>query len=183
VFGSSKFAAWQNGNTQLTLSLDSLDEALLRIDNIAALFADELPQHPTTRMSVRVACRTAVWPHGLLEPTLKSIWGEDAVGVFELAPLCRKDVVEAARQRGIDPNRFTDELNKSNAVPFALKPLTLTLLFEIFKKDGHLPDRAFDLYSQGCLRLCEELSPNRRAAGRLGLMASSASNWQAESQR
>jgi len=168
VFESSQFTAWRNGNTQLTLSLDSLDEALLRIDNIAALLADELPQHPTARMSVRIASRTAVWPHGLLEPTLKRIWGEDAVGVFELAPLRRKDVEEAARQRGVDPKRFIYELQNSNAVPLALKPVTLNLLFEIFVKDGHLPDRAVDLYSQGCLRLCGELSANRRAAGRLG---------------
>jgi predicted NACHT family NTPase len=168
VFGSPEFTAWQNGNTQLTLSLDSLDEALLRIDNVAAFLADGLPRYPTTRMSIRIACRTAVWPHELLEPTLKTIWSEDAVGVFELAPLRRKDVAEAAQQRGIDPTRFIDELQKSNAVPFALKPLRLNLLFEIFTKDGRLPDGAVDLYSEGCLRLCEELSQNRRAAGRLG---------------
>jgi hypothetical protein len=167
VFESSEFSAWRNGNSQLTLYLDSLDEALLRVDSVAAFLADELTRHPTTRMSIRIACRTAVWPHEPLETAFRKIWGEDAVGVFELAPLRRKDVAEAAVQHRIDPKRFMQELERAN-VPFALKPLTLNLLFEIFAKDGHLPGRIIDLYSQGCLRLCEELSSSRRAARRIG---------------
>src|SRR5262249_50021962 len=55
VFESVEFTAWQTG-----------DEALLRVDSVAALLADELPRYPTTRMSVRIACRTAAWPHELL---------------------------------------------------------------------------------------------------------------------
>jgi predicted NACHT family NTPase len=168
VFESPEFTAWQASNSHLVLYLDSLDEALLRIDSVAALLADELPRHPTARMSVRIACRTAAWPHELLEKAFKNIWGEDAVGVFELAPLRRKDVIEAAAQRQIDPSRFIDEIHKANAVPFAIKPLTLNLLFGIFAKSGHLPERIIDLYSQGCLGLCEEQSPSRRGARRVG---------------
>ena len=52
VFGSPTFVAWQTGNSHLTLYLDSLDEALLRIDSVASLLADELPRLPTGRMSV-----------------------------------------------------------------------------------------------------------------------------------
>src|SRR6202022_1347739 len=78
VFGSTAFIAWQTSNSHLVLYLDSLDEALLRIDSVAALLADELPRYPTARMSVRIACRTAVWPHEPLETALKKIWGEDA---------------------------------------------------------------------------------------------------------
>jgi predicted NACHT family NTPase len=168
VFESAEFTAWQTGNSHLVLYLDSLDEALLRIDSVAALLAEELPRHPTARMSIRIACRTAVWPHQLLEKAFKNIWGEDAVGVFELAPLRRKDVIEAAAQRQLDPSRFIDEIHKANAVPFAIKPLTLNLLFGIFAKSGHLPERIIDLYSQGCLGLCEERSPSRRDARRVG---------------
>jgi len=108
LFESPEFTAWQAGNSHLVL----LDEALLRIDSVAALLADELPRHPTARMSVHIACRMAAWPHELLEKAFENIWGEDAVGVFELAPLRRRDVIEAAAQRQIDPPRFIDEYTR-----------------------------------------------------------------------
>jgi hypothetical protein len=168
VFGNPDFLAWKAGNSDLVLYLDSLDEALLRIDTVAALLADELPQHPTARMSVRIACRTFVWPHEPLETAFATIWGDEAVGVFELVPLRRRDVADAAAQRGIDAERFIEEVQNANAVPFAIKPLTLNLLFGLYERDGSLPNRQVDLYAQGCLSLCEEHSPNRRAAGRLG---------------
>jgi predicted NACHT family NTPase len=172
VFGSSDFLTWQAGNTNLVLYLDSLDEALLRIDTVAAFLADELHQHPTARLSVRIACRTFVWPHEPLETAFARICGEEAVGVFELAPLRRRDVADAAAQRGINANRFIEEVQKANAVPFAIKPLTLNLLFRLYERDGSLPNRQVDLYAQGCLSLCEEHSPNRRGAGRLGQLNS-----------
>jgi hypothetical protein len=56
----------------------------------------------------------------------------------------------------------------ANAVPFALKPLTLNLMFRIFERDGRLPNELMSLYSQGCLSLCEEQNPSRRGARRLG---------------
>jgi hypothetical protein len=168
VFASPEFLAWEAGNSDLALYLDSLDEALLRIDTVAGLLADELPQHPTTRLSVRIACRTFAWPHAPLETAFQKIWGDAAVGVFELAPLRRKDVADAAVQRRIDPERFIDEVQNANAVPFAIKPLTLNLLFRLYERDGSLPSRRLDLYAEGCLSLCEEHSANRRGARRVG---------------
>ena len=46
VFESAKFTAWKNGTSHLFLHLDSLDEALLRIETIANLLASELPHYP-----------------------------------------------------------------------------------------------------------------------------------------
>jgi len=76
TFESEKFTAWKNGNSHLFLHLDSLDEALLRIDSIANLLASVLPELPSERMSIRIACRTAVWPANILEAALTSIWGD-----------------------------------------------------------------------------------------------------------
>ena len=45
-FRKREFIAWKNGSSHLFLHLDSLDEALLRIDSIANLLASELPAHP-----------------------------------------------------------------------------------------------------------------------------------------
>jgi len=169
VFESAEFMAWANGGSHLVLQLDSLDEALLRIDSIANLLADELPRHPTSRLSVRIACRTAVWPSATLEPALRSIWGNSAVGVFELAPLRRRDVVAAAEATGIDAESFLREVYSANAVPFAIKPLTLNLLLALFNKDGTLPRSIADIYLRGCLNLCEEQNPSRRDTRRLGV--------------
>jgi predicted NACHT family NTPase len=172
VFGSPEFIAWNKGVSHLVLHLDSLDEALLRIDTIANFLASELPHYPTSRMSLRVACRTAVWPGRILEPSLNTIWGEIAVGVFELAPLRRRDVFLAAEANGIDGSSFMQELYAANAVPFAIKPLTLNLLLSLFKRDGRLPRSIADLYRRGCLKLCEESNPSRRDARRFGTLNS-----------
>jgi hypothetical protein len=121
-------------------------------------------------MSLRIACRTAVWPGRILEPSLNKLWGDAAVGVFELAPLRRRDVVVAAEAHGIEPGAFIRELYVANAVPFAIKPLTLTLLLGLFQREGKLPRSVADLYTRGCLKLCDESNPSRRDARRLGAL-------------
>ncbi|PYX49231.1 MAG: hypothetical protein DMG76_37815, partial [Acidobacteria bacterium] len=164
VFESVEFLNWEQGISQFVLHLDSFDEALLRIDSIANLLADELPRRPKDRLSIRIACRTAVWPSAILEAALRRIWGEAAAGVFELAPLRRRDVVAAAEVSGIGVESFFSELYSVNAVPFAIKPLTLNLLLSLFKKEGRLPRSVANIYFRGCLKLCEEQNPSRRDA-------------------
>jgi hypothetical protein len=170
IFERETFQAWLKGDSHLTLYLDSLDEALLRIDTIAAFLANELPQLPTDRLSIRIACRTMLWPSATLEPALQKIWGEDQVRVVELAPLRRVDVIEAAKLQGIDPETFIPALFEASAVPFAIKPLTLNMLFDLYKRDGGLPRSVTDLYRRGCLTLCEESNDGRREARRLGTL-------------
>jgi hypothetical protein len=167
VFESDKFVAWKNGNSHLFLHLDSLDEALLRIDSIANFLAAELPGTRTERMSLRIACRTAVWPANTLGVALTGIWGE-AVGAFELAPLRRRDLFTALKTHGIAVEGFTRALFAAQAVPFAIKPLTLKMLLTIYQQRGNLPNRNIDLYKQGCLALCEERNESLRDSGRHG---------------
>ena len=167
LFESEKFIAWKNGDSHLFLHLDSLDEALLRIDSIANLLASELPGLPTDRLSIRIACRTAVWPANTLGIALQNIWGE-ASGVFELAPLRRRDVFTALEARGVATEGFMRALFAAQAVPFAIKPLTLKMLLTIYQQRGDLPNSNIDLYKQGCLALCEESNKSRRDSGRRG---------------
>src|SRR5947209_15393587 len=54
--------------------LDSLDEALVRIDTLAALFIGGISKFPLTKLHLRVACRTAIWPPSLSDG-LVSVWG------------------------------------------------------------------------------------------------------------
>jgi hypothetical protein len=167
VFESEKATVWKNGSSHLFLHLDSLDEALLRIDSIANLLAAELPSLPTERLSIRVACRTAVWPAATLGAALTGIWG-DATGTFELAPLRRQDVFAALDADGISVEGFMRALLAAQAGPFAIKPLTLKMLLAIYRQRGDLPNSNVDLYKQGCLALCEEQNKSRRDSGRRG---------------
>ncbi|WP_156971161.1 NACHT domain-containing protein [Beijerinckia mobilis] len=167
VFESEQFTAWKNGRSHLFLHLDSLDEALLRIDSIANLLASELLTTPTERMSIRIACRTAVWPADTLGTALRNIWGE-ASRVFELAPLRRQDLLVALETHGIVIEDFMRALFAAQAVPFAIKPLTLKMLLRIYQQGGNLPNSSIDLYERGCLALCEEQNKSRRDSGRHG---------------
>jgi hypothetical protein len=171
VFESGEFLAWTRGTSHLILHLDSLDEALLRIDSIASLLADELPQYPASRMSLRIACRTAVWPGGTLGSALNHLLGRSSRWRVRVGPLRRRDIATATEVQGIDHEAFIRELYTANAVPFAIKPLTLNLLFSLFKKEGKLPRSVADLYIHGCQKLCEESNPNRRDARRLGALS------------
>ena len=168
IFESRRIEAWKAGNSRLYLLLDSLDEALLRIDTVAKLLVNGFCSLPTDRMSVRIACRTAVWPVNTLGTRLKEIWGEKGFGIFELAPLRRRDVLKALSVDNIDPEEFMTRLFGAHAVSFAIKPLTLKMLFRLYKRDGHLPGSTADLYREGCLALCEEQNHSRRETGNRG---------------
>jgi hypothetical protein len=169
VFESEKLTAWKTGSSHLFLHMDILDEALLRIDSIANLFASELPNLPTHQLSIRIACRTAVWPALTLGVALKDIWGEGC-GTFELAPLRRQDIFTALELHGIPIEEFMRALSAAQAVPLAIKPLTLKMLLAIYRQQGVLPNSNIDLYKQGCLALCEEGNESRRDSGRRGTL-------------
>src|SRR5271166_4845988 len=106
IFETPTIEAWKAGDSHLCLLLDSLDEAMLRIETVAHLLAEGLRSLPTDRMSTRIACRTAVWPAATLGRELRAIWGEAGLGIFELAPLRRRDVLAALSAHGIQPEEF-----------------------------------------------------------------------------
>lgn len=173
VFDNPKFRAWaeSGGTTRLHLFLDSVDECLLRVTTLAQILLDEFPQYPTERLSLRIACRTAVWTGSLrfLEEGLRKIWGKDALGIAELSPLRRVDVLHAAERNGItDPEAFIENVKRAGAEAFAIKPVTLNLLLRIYKEQTSLPDSQVEIYRQGCRLLCAETNESRQASGATG---------------
>jgi hypothetical protein len=168
IFESPTFKAWKMGAGDLFLHLDSLDEAMLRVETLASILVEELQAVPSDRLSIRIACRTAVWPAGILGKAFTNIWEEAAVGVFELAPLRRGDVLTALAAHGIDADGFVRDLFGAHAVPFAIKPLTLDMLIKIYQRHGSLPSSTAELYRQGCLKLAEEMNISRSETGRRG---------------
>ncbi len=161
LFHGRDIEEWKNGKGELYLFLDSLDECLLRIDTLAALLLDEIKKCPTGRLFLRITCRTAEWPN-LLESGLKELWDEREVAAYELAPLRKKDVEEAASENGVDATTFLEQIETSGVVPFAIKPVTLEFLIRLQRKQGQLALTQAELYEQGCRFLCEEPNDNRR---------------------
>lgn len=171
LFESDVFVTWLEGKHRLHLFVDSLDECLLRVDTVAEILGDELVRYRDAiqRLRLRLACRTADWPLGL-EYSLDQLWGEDAVGVYELAPLREEDVVEAVRANGLSADVFLAEIDRMDLAPLAIKPVTLDFLIATYKRRGRFPSSQTELYEQGCRLLCEETNEGRRGAKLMGAL-------------
>lgn len=169
LFEHETFVSWAKGKHQLHVFLDSLDECLLRIDNIAALLIDEFKKYPTERLFLRIACRTADWPNSL-EEGMKEHWKKDSVAVYELTPLRRKDISEAAEANQFDSEKFLREIDRKEIVPLAIKPITLNFLINSYRNTHQFPSTQTELYLKGCLLLCEEANLSRRGARRTGTL-------------
>lgn len=170
VFRDPVFLRWLRGTSSLHLLLDSLDECRLQVSWVASLLLDEFdkirPHIP--RLKLRIACRTAELPPNL-ENGLKKLWNEEGVKCFELAPLTRANVAQAASAYHVPEEPFFAEVNRVRAVPFAVKPVTLlNFLLDLFRRSGKLPATQNALYRDGCRLLCEETSASRRDASLLG---------------
>ena len=130
IFRRADYLAWLTSGSALALFIDSLDECLLRVDNVAAILADGFAQAPTDRLFLRLTCRTAEWQHSL-EQKLRKKYGDSDIGIFELAPLRRIDVVSEAKAEGIvEADEFLREVITREAVPLAIKPVTLRFLID-----------------------------------------------------
>lgn len=163
LFDSNIFRNWKSGNHSLHLFLDSLDECLLRVDTVANLFIEELRDCPISRLSLRIACRTFEWP-SILENGLIELWGTESFAAYELTPLRRLDVREAAENNNCNADKFLQEIDRVEAAPLAIKPVTLEFLLNSYARSGQLPNTRLELYKRGCLILCEEQNQSRRSA-------------------
>jgi len=170
IFEGPTIRDWMSAKYHLNLFLDSLDEALFSAIPLTRLLARELRNLPRDRLRLRIACRTAVW-QGLpsFEDELRELFGNDAVQVFELQPLCRADAESAANANGLDVQRFMNEVSQTDVEAFASKPVTLNLLIELFKSSGTLPNTQAELYRKGCRELCKD-SEIRKEARRTGTL-------------
>ena len=160
LFNNEIFISWSKGDHRLYVFMDSLDECLLRISNLATLLIDKIKSCPIERLYLRIASRTAEWPI-FLEREFNKIWGENSVKIYELVPLTKNDVIESVRANNLDPKAFLKEIDSKNVVPLAIKPLTLKFLLNLYQKSHQLPYNPLDLYLRGCILLCEESNESR----------------------
>jgi predicted NACHT family NTPase len=174
LFRDETFTNWLGGNYHLYLFLDSLDEGLLSIPTLATALIDELRkpkyQNHINRLHLRLACRTFVFPE-ILEEELKEIWKEANFETYELAPLRRVDVSEAAKAEGFSSDDFLKEIDQKDIVPLAIKPITLRFLLNTYRRHSSQflsNQRLHELYLEGCKVLCEEINESRRGSNRIG---------------
>lgn len=168
IFESEQFAACSRGERTLFLFLDSFDECRMDMKHLSAFLSGEFKKRSRVvpRLFLRIACRGAMWPTEL-EDTLKQLWPNDQVGVFDLCPLRKQDAALKAQSMNLDGQAFLKEVAHREVETLASRPKTLTYLLGEFRKQGRLPTRKTELFEQACLRLCEE-DPKREQAGRKG---------------
>src|SRR5439155_4769847 len=123
IFESLEFTKWINSTETLEIFLDSLDECLIHVRTVARLLVEEFTKYPRSRLRLRIACRTAEWPQ-LLSKELPRLWGEENFAEYELAPLTRKNVRDAAVAEGLNPDDFLREIDRLGIAALAMKPLT-----------------------------------------------------------
>ncbi len=171
IFGNGILSrTWVNGDHNLYLYLDSLDEGLLTVNTLANLLVRELKKLAPDRLYVRIACRTAEWPT-TLEQGLREHWGDEECKISELLPLREKDIREAVRSEGIVEEKFFQELVRRQVGPLAIKPVTLKFLLKRFSSRNELPSTQAELYTEGCQYLCEESNQSRIDSGRKGTLS------------
>ena len=167
IFDNAVCKTWLNGDHDLHLYLDSVDEGLLTVNTLANRLVKEVRKLPADRLYLQIACRTAEWPT-ILEQGLREHWGDDQFNVCELLPLREKDIREAARSEEIDAQRFFEELIRLQVGPLAIKPVTLKFLLKRFGRTNELPNAQAELYDEGCRYLCDESNQSRIDSDRKG---------------
>ncbi len=152
---SPVIATWiADDEADLFLFLDSLDEALLKVDTWSSLLSRALVKWPLQRLWFRITCRPAFWPDSLGFALARGFG--DNLSKASLTPLRQCDVESAATEYAIQPDRLLVEIHRANAMTFAARPLTLKMIFGIFTEHNRLPDTHAAMYQQGCRYLAGE---------------------------
>lgn len=143
--------------------LDALDEASVSIPMTAVTLQTWIRERLPTTASIRIACRSAVWP-GDLTRAIGAKFGETRVRTIELQPLSEEEYLDIAEAEGADPTSFHSAVSASNVGILARQPLTLQILLDVFLATGHLPRSRVELFSSAIVRLASE-RPKRRHLG------------------
>jgi hypothetical protein len=110
----------------------------------------------------------------ILESALVRLYGDKGFAAYELLPLKRSDVREAAQQSGIStPDAFLERIEALAVTPLAIKPVTLNILINTYLRDGSLPSNQIELLA-GIAKIpggrnapaCRSMKPRNSLPGR-----------------
>lgn len=157
----TEYSLWKNGQSSLTLFLDSFDEMILNQDKFSSFLSNLLTNSGgnLSQLSLRVACRNLLWSE-TAQNNLQKIW-DKPIEIIELCPLTKKDVLLAANLNQIDEHEFLSAIIKNDLAALAGKPLTLKMLISIFKEKSSLPSGKVDLFRRGVEFLLQEIDPSK----------------------
>lgn len=169
--------AWRERGEPITLVVDAYDEALLRVENAAALLVDALtaglPSDAPLRdqraraLRLRITSRGGDWPRSATD-AFRGLWGQAGVRTLHLAPLRRDDVHQAAEKADLDPVGFLGAVLEHGVGAWASQPLTLFWLVTLYARDRAFPDTRAGLFLEGARLRCQEHNPKRREARQVG---------------
>ncbi|MCY9255599.1 hypothetical protein MOE92_10700 [Bacillus spizizenii] len=161
IFENRVFVDWVSSKHKLNLFLDSFDEGLLQVGVLANLLADRLKNYDVSRLMLRVACRTGVFP-STFEQDLCDLWGIENLGIFQLAPLSSANIITACNNYDINGKEFLKDITNLQIQAFSSNPVTLEMLLKMYKSNKLLLKSKVQLYEQGCRTLCNETNEKRR---------------------
>ncbi len=116
-----------------------------------------------TGASIRITCRSAVWPSELTQ-VIRELVGERSFATVLLRPLSDDDILAAAASHGIDPVAFLKQIDSSGARSLAECPLSLRMLIRLHQSEHGLPDSLKDLFGKGIETLVSD-AEERHAIG------------------
>lgn len=140
----------------IVLYLDALDEVMVPVRTAATILGnwirDELQQK---RPSLRLSCRSAVWPD-LVGAEVLNVYGDDSCAIANLGLLSEDDIRRIAAGYNIDSDKFLSSLSSSGAFLLSQYPLTLNMLINLFRKTGAIPSGRNILFDEGIRILATE---------------------------
>ena len=150
--------------TATRFHLDALDEAMIPARRRWLAVKHWIERNlRETGASIRITCRTAVWPKGLSE-AIRGFRGPESFATAYLQPLTEDDVDTVAESAGIAPNSFRVQIEKARAESLARHPLTLRMLLGLSREGRGLPSTLKDLFDEGVRMLARD-GRDRREIG------------------
>ncbi len=151
-------------NAATSFHLDALDEAMIPKRGRWLAIERWIEQNlQGTGASIRITCRTAVWPQELSDAILR-FCGQQPFAMAYLQPLSKKDIAVAAESHGIHPASFLAQIEKARVQSLASRPLTLGMLLDSARDGDNLPSTLKDLFAKGVRMLARDRQ-DRRAIG------------------
>ncbi len=163
LFKSPQLSDWIKSENKLTIFIDSFDECHAEIPKLHNIFKRQFNniKDYSKRLNIRIGCRTGAWPESLSSFFI-DFYGKDFIEFYELAPLRRKDVVEAAKTKEIkNEEQFVNAIVRKNIQNLASNPITLNFLLNYYKDKNDFLESRYELYLNGCKLLCNENNPGR----------------------
>ena len=146
----------ENAGNATILYLDALDEAMILNRRCWIALRDWIKKTlEDTGGSVRVTCRSTVWPNQL-STVMRESFGKDSFAQALLQALGDDDIAVAAESQGVSYSCFWAQVEAARAQSLATQPLALSMLLSLYRNGGGLPSTLRDLFAQGLRTLATD---------------------------